>query len=414
MLGHPHDRVAGIGETLLYLDPWTGVSGDMLLGALLDTDRVEGRLEKALRDSLAGLGLGGSDLEIERVVERGLSCTQVRVCEEDSPPLRCLADMEKIIEKSPVSEWVRSSALESVRRFAAVEAEIHGCSVSQVHFHEVGGVDTLVDVVGTFVLIEALRVGRVIVGPIPVGGGTVEIAHGRMQVPAPATAVLLQGYATRQGPEMRELTTPTGALLLKGLGAETGGWPLMLVERTGYGAGGMKLEGGPNVLRAVIGREVEAEGLLEQGQGSDTVVELQTNIDDVSPEVVGHVCGLLRDAGALDVWTVAAHMKKDRPGMVLHVLVQPSDERAMVEALVVQTGTLGIRRQALSRWLVDRGTIEVSVLGHEVRVKWGRWHGRLVSLAAEYEDAAVVAAGTGVPLSTVMQTAVEAARQRLS
>ena len=232
-----------------------------------------------------------------------------------------------------------------------MEAGIHGCSVDEIHFHEVGAADTLVDVVGTFVLVEALGVDQVFVGTIPVGGGTVEIAHGRMGVPAPATAALLAGYQVVGGPEMRELTTPTGALLVGQLAAKQGPLPAMTVKAVGYGAGTMKLEHGPNVLRVVLGEAAAGAPAARRAPGAaardgDTVVELQTNIDDVSPEVVGYALRRLREAGALDVWTVPAQMKKDRPGVVLHVLVAPDRGSGGRGHLFAETGTLGVRRAA--------------------------------------------------------------------
>jgi uncharacterized protein (TIGR00299 family) protein len=411
----PTEEQTAIGTpTLLYLDPWAGVSGDMLLGALLNCDKT-GHLEMEFRQALAALGLDASAVEVVDDVEWGITCTRVRVRPTADLPLRHLEDMERIIEGAPLSEWVRARSLAALRRLAAVEAEVHGCLVEEIHFHEVGAVDTLVDVVGAFALVEALRIDRVAVGPIPVGGGTVEIAHGRMGVPAPATAILLKGYPIVGGPEMRELTTPTGALLVGQLEATPGGLPLLEIGGVGHGAGSMKLGGGPNILRVLLGRSLEhLTAPRPRGDEQDVVVELQTNVDDASPEVVGHTCRLLREAGALDVWTVAAQMKKDRPGVVLHALVRPEAEAAAVGLLLAETGTLGVRRQTVSRWLATRGTVTVEVVGSEVRVKWGRWRDRLVSIAPEYEDAAAAAAAAGLPLKTVMQLATEAAAPRLA
>jgi uncharacterized protein (TIGR00299 family) protein len=398
---------------VLYLDPWTGISGDMLLAALLDADREDGGLEAELRRAVAALRLGATEVDVGRDVERGVSCTRVRVQGDDVPPLRHLADMERIIDAASLSRRVRDRAIEAVRRLAAVEAAVHGCSPGDIHFHEVGAVDTLVDIVGTFVLVEALEVETVMVGPIPVGGGSVEIAHGIVGVPAPATVRLLKGYPILGGPEMRELTTPTGALLVAQLGAEPGPLPPILVERVGYGAGSMRLDRGPNVLRVVLGRPTPAGPALESWGDRDTVVHLESNLDDVSSEVIGHTCQVLREAGALDVWTVAAAMKKERMGTVLHVLVTAESEPAAVESIFAQTGTLGVRRQPTSRWLADRGIVRVAVAGGEIRVKWGRWQGRLTSVAAEYDDAAALSAAAGLPLKDVMDVAVHAARDLL-
>ncbi len=401
-----------MAQNLLYLDPWSGLSGDMMLAALLDAGGQAA--ESALHAAVASMGLDDTLVEITHDTEWGISCTRVNVRAEQSPPLRHLGDMVKVIDGAAVSERVKTQARAAVGRLAEVEAGIHGCSVDQIHFHEVGAADTLVDVVGTFVLIEALGVAKVFVGTIPVGGGTVEIAHGRMGVPAPATAALLAGYEVVGGPEMRELTTPTGALLAGQLQAQQGPLPALTIKAVGYGAGTMKLEHGPNILRVVLGEAAtgagaEAAGGLD-GRAGEAVVELQTNIDDVSPEVVGHALRRLREAGALDAWTVAAQMKKDRPGVILHVLVAPDQEAEAVGIVFAETGTLGVRRSVLSRYVADRGTVMVTIVGHDVAVKWGRWGDRTVSVAPEYEDAAAAAASSGVPLREVMYLAVEAAQ----
>jgi uncharacterized protein (TIGR00299 family) protein len=432
-----------VTQNLLFLDPWSGISGDMTLAALLDAGGAEAA--RALQDAVGSLGLAGVDVQIERVTEWGITSTHVDVRTEQSPPLRHLSQMLEVIGRAAVSENVKARARAAVTRLAEVEAGVHGCSVDEIHFHEVGAADTLVDIVGTFVLVEALGVEQVFVGTIPLGGGTVEIAHGRVGVPAPATVALLAGYQAVGGPEMRELTTPTGALLVGQLGAKQGPLPAMTVKTVGYGAGTMKLEHGPNVLRVVLGEPVEGAGRSPAGApqsgaarsgttqfggpqggamaaqpaggplaaGPETVVELQTNLDDVTPEVVGYTLGRLRRSGVLDAWSTPAQMKKDRPGMVLHVLVAAGGEAEAVDILFAETGTLGIRRAVLERYIAERGSVNVSVAGHDIGVKFGRW-GERVSLAPEYEDAARAAAAAGLPLRQVMHEAIEAARRLLA
>jgi pyridinium-3,5-bisthiocarboxylic acid mononucleotide nickel chelatase len=382
---------------LLYLDPWSGLSGDMTLAALVDAGGPEA--EAALHAAVASMALPGVSVEVVRDTEWGIRCTKVNVRAEQSPPLRHLTEMLAVVDGAALPVRVRERSRAALVRLAEVEAGIHGCSMEEIHFHEVGAADTLVDVVGTFVLAEALGVKEVFVGTIPLGGGEVQIAHGRMGVPAPATAELLIGYRVVGGPEMRELTTPTGALLVVGLGARQGPLPAMVVEAVGYGAGMMTLERGPNVLRVVLGH-------AEAGGPDETVVELQTNLDDVSGEVIGYTLRRLREAGALDAWTVPAQMKKDRPGVVLHALVTPGLESDAVAILLAETGTLGVRRSVLGRHVAERGSLAVTVDGQQVSVKWGRWQGRLVSLAPEYEDAAAAAAALGVSLGEVMRRAV--------
>jgi uncharacterized protein (TIGR00299 family) protein len=403
-----HRKETAVGGSVLYLDPWSGISGDMLLAALLDADRQSGRLEVVLRSAVDALGLEGTAIEVTHDVEWGVDCTRVSVDDGEAAPLRRLQEMEQVIGGAALSWQVRERALGAVRRLAEVEAAIHGCAVEEIHFHEIGAVDTLVDIVGTFALVEALGIDHVYVGTIPVGGGTVEIAHGVMGVPAPATLRLLEGYAIAGGPEPRELTTPTGALLVGQLGAEAGGMPSMRPERVGYGAGSMKLMRGPNVLRVVIG------SAAEQTNAGDVVVELQTNLDDVSPEVVGHAASALLTAGALDAWTVPVQMKKGRPGVVLHALVRPEGETAAVRMIFEETGTLGIRRSAVSRYVAERGVVKVEVGGIQIDVKWGRWGDRLVSVAPEFEHCARVASASGSTVREVARLAGETARKLLS
>ena len=441
---------SGMAKRVLFIDPWTGISGDMLLGALLDLDGSQGKclVEDGARENAAGarlddvrdghavdtsvaraddageglsaliqgtastLGLPNGLVEVTRGVQKGVSCTRLMVRAEEAPPLRHLADMETMIQGAELSSRVKERSLSALRRLAEVEASIHGCTMEEIHFHEVGAADTLIDVVGTFVLMEALGIDRVVVGPIQVGGGTVEIAHGLMGVPAPATARLLTGYPIVGGPEMRELTTPTGALLVGQLQAEASQLPAMKVQAIGYGGGSLQLDCGPNVLRVVLGESDAAQA--QQGPDrTEAVVELQTTLDDISPEVVAHAARMLREAGALDVWTSLGQGKKDRPVMVLHVLAGPENEEALAELIFRETGTLGIRRTDMSRRVAERGHVTVKVAGRPLRVKWGRWGGRTISVAAEYDEAAAVAAAEGIPLQEVMAAAREAAKELL-
>jgi uncharacterized protein (TIGR00299 family) protein len=262
-------------------------------------------------------------------------------------------------------------------------------------------------VVGAFALVEALEIDQVWVGVIPVGGGSVETTHGHMGVPAPATVKLLEGYQVVGGPEARELTTPTGALLVRELEAQGGGLPVMQPLKVGYGAGSMQLEKGPNLLRVVLG------DLALGGAQADVVVELQTNLDDVSAEIVAHASSRLLEEGALDVWTVSAQMKKGRPGVVLHALVPVSGETEAAKVIFEETGTLGIRRMPVARRVAARGVVKVKVGHREIPVKWGKWGERIVSLAPEYEECAAASTALGVPVKEVMQQASELARKVL-
>ncbi len=399
-------------RTVLYIDPWMGVAGDMLIAALLDTDRGGSRLEPVLRQALAAMGLDPAIVSVLREVDRGIECSAVRVREEDNAPLRHLSDLVTILDASSLPPIVRERSRSAFLRLAEVEASVHGCSIDEIHFHEVGAIDTLVDVVGVFALVDALGVDSVGVGTIPVGGGTVTIAHGRMRVPAPATASLLTGFPVMGGPEMRELTTPTGALLVGELNAQPGPIPAMVVDRIGYGCGTMKFHSGPNVLRVLLGRTANGSA-QEAWDQEDVVVELESNLDNVSAEVIGHVCQLLRGAGALEVWTAPVFMKKDRPGVVLHALVTPGAAGPLSDLIFAETGTLGVRRQFKPRAVAERGILKVTVEDAEVAVKWGRHRGRLTSVTPEYDSAVTAAEATGMPLKELMHRASEAARRLL-
>ncbi|MBC7104378.1 MAG: nickel pincer cofactor biosynthesis protein LarC [Firmicutes bacterium] len=398
----------------------------MLLGALLDLDQQQrGLLADTLARTVSGLGLDPEVVTISRVTEQGIAATKVRVDAPADAELRHLPDIERILDGASLTPTVRARARKAFRRLAEVEAAVHGCRVEEIHFHEVGAVDTLVDVVGVLALVEALEVTWVGVGPVQVGGGTVEIAHGRTGVPAPATARLLEGLVIVSGPEDKELTTPTGALLLQELGARPGPMPPLVVEAVGYGGGSLKLDTGANVLRAFLGRPAEEKGVTaamgrcfaaKEGwsEAAERVVKLETNLDQLSPEMVGHVCGVLRKEGALDVWTTSVYMKKNRPGMILSLLCRPEQEAALVEALFRHAGTLGMRREELWRWVAQREVVTVDVRGRAVAVKCGWWQGRLVHVAPEYEDVAMLARETGETLQAVMREAEQAARQALA
>ncbi|HZK49040.1 MAG TPA: nickel pincer cofactor biosynthesis protein LarC [Thermoleophilia bacterium] len=415
----------GRAGRILYLDPWSGVSGDMLLGALLDLDR-DGRLEWALREAVGALGLPEAGVEVGRGTSGGIACTRVDVAVSGTPPLRSLSDLQNLLEESGLAEAVKTRAFRALARLASVEAGIHGVTVEQVHLHELGAVDTVVDVVGCIALVDALHVDEVVHGPVPLGTGSVVTAHGRLRVPAPATLALLQGVPIFAGPEECEVTTPTGALLLRELAGRCGAMPAMIVEAVGYGGGARTLEHGANVLRAVIGRAASAEPSASAATASsgepargrraseaglpEFVVELEAVIDDASPEILAYLHQALLSAGALDAWWTPAFMKKGRPGFELTVLCRPVDEVALVETIFRESTTFGVRRSERSRHVLDREWVQVDVDGETVRVKVGRLNGRAVTVAPEFEDAARAAAGLGTPLADVMATAAASAR----
>ncbi len=400
---------------IVYFDPWAGASGDMLLGALLSLDSGEDLLGR-LDDAVNALGLPGVRVEAWRDTSRGVGCVRVNVIVPPDAPTHDLTGFERVLaEAATLSPVVRDRALAALRRLAKIEGGIHNVPPADVHFHELGGADTIVDVVGTFALLEALLVEGAYHGPLPLGSGTVDTEHGRLGVPAPATLELLTGVPVLAGPERSELTTPTGALLLTEAADPVAGIPPMVVERAGFGGGARTLEHGPNVLRALLGEAAPDMASHEAAPPAEAqvVVVLEANIDDGSAEVAGHLLGLVMAAGALDAWWSPVLMKKGRPGLVLSVLCRPADEVGLVDLVFRESTTFGVRRSERFRHVLERETVHVLVDGQTVGVKIGRRGGLPVTVATEFEDAARAAEILDLPLKEVMARAAEGARRLL-
>jgi uncharacterized protein (TIGR00299 family) protein len=404
---------------ILYLDPWSGVSGDMLLGALLDLD-PEGEAERYLRATVAALPLSGLRLDVRKVASAGIMCTRVEISSDSPPPLRTLRDLGSVLEGADLAGELTDRSLAALRRLAHVEAGLHGVGIDEVHFHEIGAIDTLVDVVGVLALVMALEVDHIAHGPIQVGAGAIVTEHGRLGVPAPAALELLRGAAISPGDEPFELTTPTGALLLAEIGALSAPLPNMVVEAVGYGGGSRTLTHGPNVLRAIVGRSsarVSGPRTATGGVGlpgtPETLVILEAVVDDSSPEVLSYLQQALLSQGALDAWWTPVHMKKGRLGSELTVLCRSDDERALTETIFRESTTFGVRREERTRSVLERRWLTVDVSGEKVRVKVGSLRGEVVTVAPEYEEAQLAAARLAAPLKDVMRAAAEAARRLL-
>ncbi len=380
-----------------YLDCFSGVSGDMCLGALVDAGVPLAKIEAALK----GLPLSGWSLSAERVTRAGIAATQVVVSldHHHEHPHRGLGDVLAVIEGGSLERRVAERSAAVFRNLAEAEAAVHGTDPESVHFHEVGAVDAICDIVGTVVGLEELGLDALKFSTVMLGGGTVKAAHGVLPVPAPATVELLKGLPTAGGPVDVELTTPTGAALLKTLGEPSAHWPQMSVVAVGYGAGSRDLSGLPNVLRLAVGSEPAGE------TESDCVWVLQTNLDDMTGEEVGHCTGKLMAGGALDAFVVPVQMKKGRPGVQLTVLCEPERLRAMEEVLWRHTSTLGVRRSLWQRSKLRRETRPVRTRWGEVRVKVAFLGGRAVRCEPEYEDCRAAAEAHGVSLREVAQAA---------
>jgi len=385
---------------LAYLDCVGGLAGDMLLGALLDA----GASKDALLSVPGQLGLTGIEIRIDRVERQGIGALHVRVDTHDDQPHRGYRELRDVVEKAELPGGARTRALETLARLAEVEARIHGVAIEAVHFHELGAVDTLVDVCGAFVLFEDLGVARTVCSPLPFARGLTRAAHGVLPLPAPATLALLEGAVLVGVETAAELVTPTGAAIAAAVVDEWGALPPLVLERVGYGAGSADFEDRPNVVRVVLGVMTAA--------GTGEVALVETNLDDLSPELVPDAVERCFAVGALDVWTVPAQMKKGRPGVILSALTRPGKESAVARAMLEESSALGVRVARLSRYELAREERVVHVAGGSVRVKVGRLDGQIVNLAPEHDDCAALAKSTGRAVKSIWAEALAAAHDQ--
>ncbi len=385
---------------IAYLDCASGISGDMTLGALIDAGVDADRI----RAGINSLGLPDCKLVVREVRKHGFRATQVIVEHPPEHAHRHLSQIVKMIDRGQLSPPQRELAKRIFTRLAEAEARVHGSTLEKVHFHEVGAVDSIADIVGSAIAWDILGVQRIESSHVPTGTGTIMIAHGRATVPAPATAELLKGVPLAATNIEAELTTPTGAAILSTLVQAYGPLPAMKIERIGYGAGQRDLPDQPNVLRLFVGETSEAAA-------TDQASVLETNLDDASGELIGYAISRLWEAGALDVYTTAIQMKKNRPGVMLSVLCVAADVEKMEAILFRETTTLGVRRYTVSRSKLQRKP-------HTVQTPWGPIEGKLGWLtgqpprfAPEFESACRVAQEHSVPLQDVYDAAVKAWRE---
>jgi uncharacterized protein (TIGR00299 family) protein len=389
---------------IAYFDLIGGASGDMIMAAMLDA----GLPEQELRQGLAALHLADYELSIRRLVKNGFSATQVAVNVAKDVPERHLRDLKALLQKSDLPESICSQASAIFERLAEVEAGIHGTSPEQVHLHELGGVDTIVDVCGALLGLESLGIERLVVSQVPLGRGFVQGAHGQIPLPAPATVQLLQGVPVRGRDVDAELVTPTAAVLLTQLAESFGPIPSMRLVASGYGAGHRDLPF-PNILRLLLGESAEGtESSLE------ALATLETNIDDLNPEIYDYLISRLLENGALDVTLSPVQMKKNRPATQVWVLCRPADTERLMGILFAETSTLGVRKSMVERYALERQTIRVQTMYGEVRVKLTRWNKGQLRAAPEYEDCRRIAAEQNIPLHQVYQAAQLAAASSTS
>ena len=412
----------------LYLDIFSGISGDMFLGAMIDI----GVDAAVLEAELAKLSLGGYQLHVGRKTKANIEGVKFDVhllptkgdehshehghshshSHDDNGHSheRNFADIQSLITDSSLSGWVKEKSVAVFRRVAEAEGKVHGMPPDEVHFHEVGAVDSIVDIVGGCIALELLDKPRVLAAPVTEGTGWVECAHGRFPVPTAATLEILgaRGVAVNQCDEPHELVTPTGAALLAEFAESFGLMRGVTPERIGYGLGTRDMNTRPNVLRAVLGQAEAATEAKPLDWERDTVTVIETNLDDINAEHLGHFVETALEAGALDVFHTSIQMKKNRPGVLLTVLCAEADADRFSEMILRETTALGVRRHAADRRKLRREVVTVETPLGQVRVKLGRLNGELVQAAPEYESCRAAAAKAGVPLKAVYPAAQKA------
>ncbi|MFN2530132.1 MAG: nickel pincer cofactor biosynthesis protein LarC [Pyrinomonadaceae bacterium] len=379
----------------IYFDCFAGASGDMILGAMV----AAGVEPAALIERLRLLPIQGFEVEFQTVTRAGLGATYANVSTTEVKSHRQLSEILDIINRSALSTVVKDRSSKIFRRLAEAEARVHNQTVEQVHFHEVGALDAILDIVGAAICFELLQIERFMCSPLNVGSGTVNMAHGVFPVPPPAVTELLRGVPFYSSDVRGELLTPTGAAIITATCDRYGSLPTFLLEATGYGAGSREYEMFPNVLRVMIGQ------ISEQGAEDARLWMLQTNIDDASPQLIGNVMDRVFELGALDCYVVPVQMKKNRPGFLLSILVSPEQKQLMMELLFTETTTLGVRAHQVERRALERRMITVDTSYGPIDVKVAYLNGRVVNEMPEFEQCRNAARKAGVPLKKVEEAA---------
>jgi uncharacterized protein (TIGR00299 family) protein len=408
---------------ILYFDPFNGASGDMILGALVDL----GLPLEHLNSELSKLGIEGFEIRESPVDRQGLRGTNLEVrlvhSHESAGPLGSkepphshhhepahdgeggdLGRILRIIEGSQLDRWVKDKASQIFQRLGEAEAKVHGTDLSEVHFHEVGAVDSIVDIIGACIGFRYFEIEEFYSAPLALGGGTVTFSHGTWPVPAPATVELVLGFPSYAGPVQCELTTPTGAAIVTTLVGQASSLPVCHIVKSGFGAGDRELKAIPNMLRIMLGRRDSAseEATPEFGVGQqEDVIILEASIDNMEPETLGYFLDRALNQGALDVYYSSLQMKKSRPGVLLTLLCRPADRNRMAELIFSETTTLGLRWKRWRRWVLDREVTRLETRYGSVRIKIGRSGRRIMNIWPEYEDLKQIAENRNMPFKEV-------------
>ena len=381
--------------TLAYFDCFSGISGDMTLGALVDA----GVSIDTLRSELSKLDLPGYKVKAEKVTRSGLAATKVNVnLDKKEQPVRHLSEIRKIIERSLLSPAVQQKSLRIFERLAEAEAKVHGTTPDKIHFHEVGAVDAIVDIVGSVIGLDLLGVTEIIGSPVNLGTGTIRSAHGTLPVPSPAASELLKGVPVYSSSISFELTTPTGAAIISTLSSSFGPLPQMKINRIAYGAGNKDFSDQPNVLRLFL-----AEHVADYEEDSSIVIE--TNIDDMNPQAYDYIIEKLMKEGAQDVYLSPIIMKKGRPAILLSVLTDKAKSGAMLDVIFRETTSIGVRINEVGRKKLTREIREVETVYGKVRMKISKRGDEVLTVTPEYEDCRRIAEERQIPLKQVIEEA---------
>ena len=393
-----------------YFDCFSGISGDMTLGALIDLGVSPGWLQ----DELTRLPLEGFQLDVTPVVRSGITANQVNVEVHDSKKSRDFKEIKSLLETCPVSETVKSNSLNIFEKLARAEAGIHGCSLEDVHFHELGGIDAIVDIVGSALCLEKLGINKITASRLPLGSGFVDCQHGKLPIPAPATVEILKDVPVYGTEASNELVTPTGAAIIACLADSFGPLPEIRVKKTGYGAGQRELPDRPNLLRIITGTPVDPKIDLKGSLQTDQIIILETCIDDMNPEFFGFLMERIFEDGALDVYWIPVHMKKNRPGTMVQVLCKEDRKDLLIRRLLSETTSLGIRHYPAHRQLLARDELTITTSLGVVRVKRIKDPEGSTRLIPEYEACKKIALQKKIPLRAVYDTiAREAAESEI-
>ncbi len=392
-------------ERIIYFDCFSGISGDMILGALVDL----GIDLKSIRKSLGALALKGYRIKSRRVKRGGISATKIDV--EVDPPSkkhqnrsRSFTDIKDLIEKSELTSKIKKDSIEIFRRIGKVEAQLHRTTLNKIHFHEVGAIDSIIDIVGSALAINLLDADRIFASPINLGEGSVKCAHGILPVPAPATLKLLQGIPCYSSGIKKELTTPTGAAVIGYFADEFCSMPSICVLDAGYGAGGYNPKDTPNLLRVISGERSAAPKAQPMSM-------IETNIDDMNPEFYEHVMETLFQCGAVDVFFTPVFMKKNRPATLLSVLVPRENVDVVARILLAETSTFGVRHYEVGRTVLDRTEATVKTSHGKVRIKIGSLNGSVLRIAPEYEDCKKIALRKKIPVKEIYEEVLRLAEK---